>query len=566
MSLTRVAICLILTSVTVTTASVSAIAQESEEPARLDRFLSDKVVEGDEMSVQGSVTSSTFIAPEIGETIAAEDSDVENASSATRLYSELRARLGIQNLSAGIDLRADARVRITPPCDFQTQNGRSVGLNDADDADCRIQSGTYGGNEFEIRELYIDSDMGDLKIYGGRQVVPEIAAVRIDGVRAEYRLSSDWSVIGFGGLHPSRISRSVLDDYRATTNDDGDGIVVLPTTLGGGASYRYDGYFGSLGAYGIFPIVNDSTMETNAADTLHTYITSNGYWRPSAMLDIYHFASIDVSPSERDNVSDRFSNVSLGLNLQPVRDLRLTVGLHQYSTDTLDELEQYRLEERSENSVVQNNVDVLRVASQSARLGASLALMERRFEVSTSFQVRRRPSQTVVSLDQSDDGLDTPDALSGEVGIAVVDRRSLAGLRIGASVHNSFGLYELGLGDNAYGRSNYLVGRLNVSRGLLAGRLQLDGDISYLRAEDSGYNECNVNTGDALQCYGTTTVNTVSAGTTVFYRILPAVYAMLTVNGALQSFTTGEIERVPDPNTSYSNTLLTGFLRAAYRF
>ncbi|GAB4510103.1 MAG: hypothetical protein Tsb0020_27050 [Haliangiales bacterium] len=565
MSLTRIAISLIFASVAVTTTSVSAIAQESDEPARLDRFLSDKVVEGDEMIVQGSITSSTLVASELGETVPAGNTNIDNASPATRLYTDLRARLGIQNLSAGVDLRADARVRITPPCDFQTQNGRSRGLDNADDTDCRVQSGTYGDNEYEIRELYVDSDMGDLKLYGGRQVVPEIAAVRIDGVRAEYQLSGNWSVIGFGGLHPSRISRSVLDDYRATTNDEGDGVVVLPTTLGGGASYRYDGYFGSLGAYGIFPIVNDDmAMDTSAADTLHTYVTSNGYWRPSAMLDIYHFASIDVSPSERDNISDRFSNVSLGLNLQPVRDLRLTVGLHQFSTDTLDELEQYRLEQRSGNDAVQNNVDALRVASQSARLGASLALMERRFEVSTSFQVRRRPSQTVASLAPSNSGLDTPDALSGEVGIAVVDRRSLAGLRIGASVHNGFGLYDLGLGDNSYGRSNYLVGRLNVSRALLTGRLLLDADVSYLHAEDSGYNGCNLVTGDALQCFGTTTVDTVSAGTTVFYRILPAVYAMLTVNGALVSFTPGETAQ--DPNTSYSNTQLAGFLRAAYRF
>lgn len=530
-------------------AGSGAFAQEGD--LQRDRFYSDKVAEDDRLQVQGSLTSSTYVAPEIGGT-ATDGFPADNASPIVRLYTELRARLDARNLASQLDLRTDTRVRVVPGCAFTTQ--RTMGLgNDPDDVSCRFQSGTYGGNELEVRELYARHGSGALDLYAGRQVVAEVGATRIDGVRAEYRLSEQWSVLGFGGLYPSRISRSVLDDYLGT----------IPLAVGVGSAYRYGRYFGSFGAAGVVPLVS------NAADgsisTPRTFITSNGYWRPSDMLDVYHFVSVDVTGESTEELSNQLTNASFGVNLKPVEDLRLTASMHHFSTDTLDEYARERLEQNAEQGVIQNNVDVLRLSAQAAQLGASLAFMDRRFEISTSFQVRRRPLATVCAGDDLDCMSDTVqrtnDAWSGEAMLALVDRRSIGGLRLGASVSNMFGLYELGLGNDAYGRSNYLVARLDASRGFMQEQLRLDADVSYLHAEDVGASECRA----TLNCYGTSIVDTVATGATLYYRFLPDWFAMATVNAALQTFTPGASTGSGNL-TTYSNTLLSGFLRAAYRF
>jgi hypothetical protein len=540
-------------------AGQSAFAQETETVVR-DRFFSDRVAEGEEPQVRGSITSSTYVAPELGDT-ATEGFAVENASPILRIFTELRGQLGVRNLANNLDLRADARVRFVPPCAFSTQRAR-VGEDlegDPDDIDCRFQSGTYGTNEFEVRELYVKKNGASLDLQGGRQYVAEIAATKIDGVKAQYDLDGNWSLIGFGGLAPSRISRSVIEDY------DGG---VLPLTAGVGGAYRFDRYFGSMGAAGIVPI---SGQNADAAIQPRTFVTSNGYWRPSDVLDIYHYLSMDVSGPSTEEISDLFTNVSLGLNVKPTEDLRLTAAFHHFSTDTLEEFALERLEQRDPmQGIVQNNVDVLRMAAQSARLGVSLALLEKRFEVSTSFAVRHRLPETVCPADDPDCAADmgetSSNAWSGEAMLGVVDRQSIGGLRLGASVINMFGLYDsLGLGDESYGRSNHLVARLDASRELMEGQMQIDGDLSYLHAEDIGSAGCADRGAAPLTCYGDTFVNTISGGGTLFYRFSPDWFGMLTSNVALQTFQPNA--RADNPGGGpYTNTLLTAFLRLAYRF
>jgi hypothetical protein len=536
-------------------ASGSALAQETEateatEAVVRDRFFSERVAEGDEAQVRGSITSSTYVAPELGGT-ATDGFAVNNASPVTRIFTELRGQVGVRNLASNLDLRADARVRFVPPCAFATTRTRAL---DGDDIDCRFQSGTYGTNEFEVRELYVKQKGATLELQGGRQYVTEIAATKIDGVKLQYALDGNWSLIGFGGLYPSRISRSVVEDY------DGG---VLPIAAGVGGAYRFGRYFGSVGAAGVVPI---SAQNADAAIQPRTFVTSNGYWRPSAMLDIYHYLSVDVSGPSTEELSDLFTNVSLGLNLKPTDDLRVTAALHHFSTDTLEEFALQRLEQTDPlQGTVQNNIDVLRLAAQSARLGVSLAMLEKRFEVSTSFALRHRlPETACPANDPSCDpamGQTSLDAWSGEAMLSVVDRQSIGGLRLGASLINMLGLYFLGLGDESYGRSNHLVVRLDASRELMEGQMQLDADLSYLKAQDIGNSECD--SAVPLTCYGETFVDTVSGGGTLFYRFSPDWFGMLTANAALQAFKPQAREAMV---TSYSNTLLTAFLRVAYRF
>lgn len=545
------------------TALVVAPASADAQETRLDRFQAEKAAE-DETVTQGRLTSSTFFFQELGDSVVNGANEVaDNASPVTRLYTELRAQLGLTQPGLNrLDVRADARVRMVLPCDFAFVSDPAAGLppEQLGQDKCRTQSGTYGGNEYEIRELYGRRAGGELELQGGRQFVGEVAATKIDGIKATYTLDGNWSLIGFGGLAPSRISRSLLDDY-----DEG----VLPIAAGAAGAYRYGGYFGSVGAAGIVPLV---TSNADAEIQPRIFVTSNGYWRPSELLDVYHYVSVDLSGASTDEVSDQLTNLSLGANVKPVEDLRITATLQHFSTDTLDEFARLRLDDAAQNDIVQNNVDVLRLSSQAARLGVSLALMEQRFEVSTSFQVRHRPSQAICSGSDPECsvvGLDTTeDAWSGEAMVSLVDRQSIGGLRLGASVINMFGLYELGLGNDSYGRSNFLVARLDASRVLMKELVTVDADLAYLHAEDVGGSGCAAepNVGvPPLSCYGTAIVDTISGGATVYYRFQPDWFALVTANAALQMFDApspaARMERLASTNTG-----ITGFLRLAYRF
>ncbi len=538
----------------------SVRAQET----RLDRFHAEKVADEDETAFQGRLTSSTFFYQELGNSyVNANGIEIaDDASPVARLYTELRAQLGLTQPGVNrLDVRADARVRMVLPCDFAFASDPMAGLQPGQIGydDCRTQSGTYGGNEYEIRELYGRRAGGELELQGGRQFVSEVAATKIDGVKATYTLNGNWSLIGFGGLAPSRISRSLVDDYQG----------VLPIAAGAAGAYRYGGYFGSVGAAGIVPLV---TSNPDAEIQPRIFVTSNGYWRPSEFLDVYHYMSVDLSGASTDEVSDQLTNLSLGANVKPVEDLRITATLQHFSTDTLDEFARLRLDDAAQNDIVQNNVDVLRLSAQAARLGVSLALMEQRFEVSTSFQVRHRPSQAICSGSDPECSVAEPatteDAWSGEAMLSLVDRQSIGGLRLGASVINMFGLYELGLGNDSYGRSNFLVARLDASRTLMKELVTVDADLAYLHAEDVGSSSCTPEAGmpvPPLTCYGTAIVDTISGGATVYYRFQPDWFALVTANAALQMF---EAPSLADrmQRAASTNTGITGFLRLAYRF
>ena len=196
-------------------------------------------------------------------------------------------------------------------------------------------------------------------------------------------------------------------------------------------------------------------------------------------------------------------------------------------------------------------------------------MMEKRFEISTSFALRHRPPQRICPASDpscaTNMGQTSADAWSGEAMLRLLDRRSVGGLRLGASLINMFGLYDsLGLGVESYGRSNYLVARLDGSRELMDGQMQIDVDVSYLHAEDIGDSSCMNGIGTPLTCYGKSVVDTVSGGGTLFYRFAPDWFALVTANVAMQTFAPGALSNANA--TAYANTLLTGFLRLAYRF
>jgi hypothetical protein len=141
-----------------------------------------------------------------------------------------------------------------------------------------------------------------------------------------------------------------------------------------------------------------------------------------------------------------------------------------------------------------------------------------------------------------------------------VDRRSFAGLRLGASVLRIFGV-----GDS-YGRSDATIVRLDGSRELRGGRGHIEADVSYVGSADQNRQDaCLV--ADLLTCLGTAAVSTLSLGTSVFYRVGGDWMVLGSAGVGYQSFTNYKLDGANQ--VAYDqppNLLLTGFLRLSYRF
>lgn len=548
----------IIATLATVTALLPLQAQAQSTDAESDRFFTGQVLERiidaeeqkdaeREAEVHGSVTSTTFVAKEAGGA-ADDDNRSDDASPATRLFTDLRTQLTAKRILGGSwNVRADARARIAPPCSFKsTTAGLGDRLADLDPslAQCRVQSGAYGGNEYELRELYVRREGGKLEIQVGRQDIPEMVDVRVDGARLRYALSPTWQVLGFGGLYPSRTSRSLQDDYRGQ---------VLPGVVGAAGEYRYESIYGSVGVAGILPGGEDAV--TGDVETPRTFVTSDGFWRPSELIDFYHITVVDFTGAAGSGLT----NLHLGVNVKPSRSLRITAAINRVDTETLNVYAQNFLEDDGGADKVENNVAVARISSESARLGVSAAFAERRFEVSTHFQLRRRPDIVVCppsmlyDCDPSADmGVLFPAAQSGEVMLSLVDRRSIGGLRLGASVLRIFGV-----GDEVFQRSESLVARIEGSRPLLDGKMQVEADLSYMHSEDTGGADiCN----SPLTCFGRATVDVISGSGLVYYRFSPAWFALVHASASSQTYTTPLVMN-PSPNM-----ILSGLARLAYRF
>jgi hypothetical protein len=321
--------------------------------------------------------------------------------------------------------------------------------------------------------------------------------------------------------------------------------------VGAAGEYRYESVYGAVGAAGIVPGGND--VVTGRPETPRTFVSSSGYWRPTELVDVYHLAVMDFTGAAGAGPT----NLSLGVNVKPTRALRITAAVNRVDTETLNVYAQSFLEDGRGGNAVENNVEVSRISSESARLGVSAAFADRRFEVSTHFQLRRRPEILVCPPDMLGrcdpaTGALFAAAQAGEVQLSVVDRRSIGGLRLGASLIRIFGL-----GDEVFQRSESLVARVEGSRSLLGGKMEIEADLSYLHSEDvGGVNACN----SPLTCFGRATADVIAGSGIVYYRFAPDWYALLHATTSFQSYTT-PLDGSPSPNL-----ILSGLARVAYRF
>ncbi len=519
-------------------------AAQDVELAEDDRFFNDKVSdEVDETLVQGSLTSTTFLHRETGrlsDPIIAGNVEIENASPINRIFTDLRGLFDARHIGgAGYDLHADARVRVT--------------------GDERFQSGTFGGNEYDLRELYFKRGGDKTDIYVGRQFLLDVAGVKMDGLRVVRRASTEWSYFGFGGLFPTRGSRSIEDDYPKTEplmmGEAGER--VLPITGGLGAGYRYQRLYGSFAAAAIVPRTEDRS--TGNVEKPRIFVTSNGYWQQSNNLYIYHLAVIDLEGAGGRGLT----NASIGVQYKPRHNVRLTGQVHRVDTETLNVQAQTRLEDPDveQNALVQNNVEVTRISSEAARLGLSVAFADQRFELSTSGAIRRRPEIELEqrNLNQQNQPVTVTIAAaqSAELSVGVLDRRSIAGLRLGADYLRIFGVGEQNLR-----RSTSDIARLFASRELADGRAELELDATYLRSEDDNAGTvCNA--ADITTCYGTSKVRNISVGGVGFYRFKLDWFVLIGLRAGLQDLTT-QVGLMAAEQPGLFTT--TGFLRLAYRF
>lgn len=527
-----------------------------------DRFFASKVRtendRDDTRVTQGSVISTTFVFRELGGDAVGRDPDlVDNYSGVTRLFTDLRLQLDNKRLDGkGWSVRTDARVRVSPGCDFRSEFNAAG--NNFNRLDCRSQSGILGGNEYDIRELYAKRSKGKTDLYIGRQFVPELAATKVDGIKFHYTVSKRWQLLGFGGLNPSRISRSILTDYPKAQIQQAvvaagqlpeDGAPILPATAGMGGAYRTPSLYGSLGVVGIVPLADD--RDTQLGENPRVFLTDNGYWRPSNNLDLYHYAVFDLQSA----AGLALTNLSLGANWRPKPGLTITAAVNRVDTETLNSITQTQILEApiNENQGLPYNFqNVVRVASQSANIGASLALARQRFEISARAFVRQREE---VQLIIADNGMSPPQVLpaaeSAEFRISVLDRRSVGGMRLGASF-----AAIVPIGNDTPNRSQVALASVTGSRLFMDDRLEYDLNLSLTSASDiKELGVCN----DPINCYGNSDVMSVYTNNLLYYRFSSNWLGIVNLGVGIQRFTS-------DAEAQPINLLISGLLRAAYRF
>ena len=464
----------------------SAVAGKPADPAIATTTDAAKPDHADDLDLR--ITLSTFLYRETGAdapAIVDQGSTLQNASPVRRYFGDLRAELS----TGGLVL--DARVR-------QTTSER-------------YQAGASGGGEYEIRTLDYRLGSAATSLAIGRQFIDAVGGTRIDGVSVTRKLTGGLAATVFGGAYPELGSRSLDTDYVHARNPDGsDGALLVPITGGLGVAYQAPSYHGDLGAAAVY--VAQDVPGATAAEKSRVFTTSSGYWRLGAPLDIYHFALLDVAGASGVNLT----NGSVGIDARPRAGVQLTASIHHVSTDVLQIAARNLLSDPDPSTigVVQNNLAVLRISQDVARAAASLALADQRFELSASGGVHRRP-QVNVELADGSGAVAFPEARSADATFAILDRRSLGGLRAQLS-----GSLTFPIGSGGGTRARGTLARLSASRTFSQQRGQIEADImaERFRDVDSSTGMCMTSL-DAFACYGTSTTTAAQAGALASWRI-----------------------------------------------
>ncbi len=541
-----------------------ASAQESGE-AKPPFYTGDAGTAEDDTAFFGSITSSSLYYSESAQPtlvgVGPMAARADNASPIERVFTDLRLRLQADHISGGeLDFKSDIRGR------FQAK--RCAPRNGFP---ClRSQSGTLGGTEVDIREFYLRYRGPKYNIVAGRQFMPEVAAIKFDGIRYQQTADPNMQYFGFAGLYPSRGSRNLGGDYPTVLSDPANPAStparLLPAVAGVGATYNRGRLYGSIGAAGILPRGKEvitpekpGVLATSLVERNRFLVSSNGYWSQSETTDIYHYIVLDVAGSSGAGIS----NISLGVNHRPTTGVNLFAQINRVDTETLNVHAQNRLEPVNPDTplALGNNWYVQRVAQESLRAGASSAFSQNRFQITASGNLRRRPEIDLRRNGDNGDELTLPLSQALDITINFVDRKSFERFRIGASVTRS-----AGFGGDNLDRSESTFGVVNATRPLLNGKGEMELNINYMQGADDRFDvDCPLAINMLLQCYGTSKNTTFGAGGMLFYRPDKNWYAMGMLSAARQSLTT-EILLAEGPKKVPAITMITAFARLGYRF
>ncbi len=499
-------------------------SSKQENVFERDRFFVDKTDSKKTAKatlIQGSLTASAFAYHETGDNLPAGDpntapgqNQVPSASPFSRLYTDLRLQTDFRHIAGGRwDARIDVRGRLVNSPDpvgapAGTMYPPGIPVNQP-----KIQSGFLGDNELDLREAWLVRNGIQSDVFLGRQFIPDLGGVKIDGLRIDYASSAKFTLLGFGGLYPIRGSRSITDDYKKLYANPG------PTGLradagqftgaaGFGAAYRTPATYGSFGGVALAPLSSESPR---------IYGTSTGYWRFSPELDFYHLAILDLVGSNAVNTG--LTNLSLGINYKPDQRLRLTASFNRVDTETLNVQAQAFLSDQDTNplySGVQNEAFIRRIATNEGRASVSAGLGTlQRFELTAALYYRYRGDVTLTSIGGMPQTVYTLNAAqSVELYAGLTDRRSYKDLRLGVDGSRTFGV-----GSVTYNHTTALQLRAYAQHEFgPGGRGEWEAELAYSSTKDDGAGVvCSPAALDT--CYGSAKSSIISLGGNVYYRI-----------------------------------------------
>jgi hypothetical protein len=540
-----------------------------------DRFFVDKVdtkKTKDGTLVQGSLTLSVFFYGESGGAYGGTPAGavIGDDSTAPSVYwTDLRLQTDFRHIGGGRwDGRVDFRARFvdTPTNDVIGPNGPGFL---ATTQPTYVQSGLIGQNEYDLRELWLIRNGDQTDLIFGRQFVPDLGAVKIDGLRVDYASSPKFTYLGIAGLYPLRGSRSLSTDYGDTYNGQtgADEGRIFTGAAGFGGAYRTQQAYGSIGGVALVPF---------GQETARIFATAQGYWRINPVLDFYHFAIIDLVSS----YGSQLTNLSLGLNYKPTQRLRLTATFNRNDADTLNIQAGQFFTNAGINApapgtgtltpsapgYVLNEIYIDRIATNDARASISAGLgANQRFELTGAVAYRERPdfdlNPTAAMGMAAGPAVDIKAAESADFYVSFTDRQSFKDMRLGIDALDSFPIS----GSAGYQRASVTSVRLFASRELESGKGEWEVEASYSGATDKGGTAACTATPTATPdiCYGDSANSVLSIGPTIYYRlnrdwfVLGSLYLQRTAvdyNGG-----TAVVSDAP----IYG---FTGFGRIAYRF
>ena len=505
-----------------------------------DRFYVDKTdteKTEDHTLVQGSLASSSMYYAEAGGKYPTTGGMTGNDTGPDRMFTELRLQTDFRHIGGGRwDARIDGRARFVNTPD-------NIALTQPN----HVQSGFVGQDEYDLRELWVVRNGERSDLFIGRQYIPDLGGLKIDGLRLDYASSNKLTLIGFGGLYPIRGSRSIDTDYQALKVPGSlDPAGQFVGAGGFGAAYRTVNTYGSLGGVALVPF---------AKEQARVYLTSSGYYRAGSKLDFYHFALIDVVGSGGFQVT----NLSAGVNEKPTDRLRLTASINHVDTETLAIQAGAFLNAVDQQpggaTVVQNETFVRHLATDEARgsVSAGLGAMQR-FQLSTAIAYRQRPAFSVITGNKSIVNF-SDSAASVEVWGSLIDRHSIKDARIGIEGSQSFGV-----GAIPYQRNDALYLRGFVGHSIRNGRGEFVADVSYLNAVDAQKTSTCM---DVTTCFGSAKTTLIGVSGDLYYRLREDwfVMGMLSVG-----HNTTTAVGMGAPGTDPAINSVTAFFRIAYRF